>query len=88
MTTDTILVQENYFCTKIIQLNGKVFINQTGILPVKSSRGHTYIMVMHDHNSKKIVAKALKSKGSAEQLASTTKLHTHLYNRGQKLKFT
>ena len=39
MNSDPIPVQEIYFYTKFIQINGKVFSDQTGISPFASNRG-------------------------------------------------
>ena len=78
MKTDPIPVQDNYFYNKVIQLNGKVFIDQTGIFRVTSSRGHKYIMIIYDRDFKAILAGALKNKVAADYIAAITKTHMHL----------
>ena len=62
MTTETKQVQENEFYNKVIQINGKFFSYQTGILLVTSSRGHKYTIIMYDHESITLILEAFKSK--------------------------
>ena len=44
-------------------------------------------MIIYDNDSNEILLEALNINGAAEQLASTTKPHTHLKNRGIDPKF-
>ena len=60
--TGTIPVQENDLYTRVIQINGKYFSDRTGRLLVTSSRGQKYTMIMYGHESKSILAEALKIK--------------------------
>ena len=77
MTTEPKPVWENDFYTKLVDQNGKLFSNQIGKFIVISIRGYNYIIIMYNHNSKEILAEALKRRVATDQLATTTKLYTY-----------
>ena len=74
--------KSNEFYTKIIDLTGKIYSDQTGRFPVQSSRGNKYIMVVYDHDSNAILPKALKSRSAAEHLTAIQEVHQYLNSRG------
>ena len=74
--------KSNEFYTKIIDLTGKIYSDQTGRFPVQSSRGNKYIMVVYDHDSNAILPKALKSRSVAEHLTAIQEVHQYLNSRG------
>ena len=74
--------RSNEFYAKTIELNGKVFSDQTGRFPVTSSKGNKYIMVMCDHDSNAILTKPLKSKSATEHLQAIKEVHACLNQKG------
>ena len=67
---------------KIIELEGKVFSDQTGRFPITSSRGNKYIMVMFVEDANAILAEPLKSRAERDIVNAMIKLHTYLTDRG------
>lgn len=67
--------KSNEFYTKIIDLAGKIYSDQTGHFPVQSSRGNKHIIVEYNHDSNAILPKALKSRTASEHLAATKEAH-------------
>ena len=50
----------------IVQQYRKIYSDQTGQFPYKSSRGSQYLLVMYDYFSNAIVFEALKTRQSKE----------------------
>ena len=67
---------------KSIEVTGKIYTDQKGCLPITSSSGSKYIMVLYDHDINAIIAEPLKSRSEHELICAYTTLYTHLYNRG------
>ena len=78
--------RSNEFCAKTIELTGKIYSNQTGRLPVNSSKGNKYIMVTFDHDSNAILATLLKSRAATEHLREIQELHCYLKEKGMNPK--
>ena len=77
-------VQANLVSMKIVELEGKVFTDQTGRFSVTSSKGNKYIMVLYDKISNIILAEAMKNRTQEKIVRAQTHLHTILTNRGFK----
>ena len=63
-STNSIKTDEVY--CKVVDLEGKIYTDQTGQFPVTSSRGHKYIMVAYHYDSNAIHAEPLKTKKGSE----------------------
>ena len=68
----------------IIELEGKVFSDQTGKFPIISSRGNKYIMVMFVEDANAILVEPLKLRSERYIINAIIKLHTYLTDRGFK----
>ena len=66
---------------KTIELDGKLFPDQTGKFPIISSKGSKYVMVMFVKDANAILAKTMKSRSEQETTNEMIKLHTYLTNR-------
>ena len=75
-------VQTKMVFLKSIEVTGKIYTDQKGCLPITSSSGSKYIMVLYDHDINAIIAEPLKSRSEHELICAYTTLYTHLYNRG------
>ena len=71
--TNKSVARENEYYAKIIDLTNKIYSDQTGRFPITSSKGNKYIMVVHDHDSNAILARALKTKSAVEMLEKNTR---------------
>jgi hypothetical protein len=60
----------------------KLYSDQTGKFPVQSSRGHNYVMVMHECDSNAILSTPLKSRVAGELTKAWTKLYSKLQANG------
>ena len=67
-----------------IQIGGKLFTDQTGRFPTRSSRGNQYVMVAYDQDSNAIIGEPLKTRAAQELLRAMMSIHTYLKNRGLK----
>ena len=54
----------NVFAT--IAETGKIYTDQTGRFPVRSSTGNQYIMILYDYDSNAIMSEALKTRNGPE----------------------
>ena len=79
-------VQQNMVTVKCMNVSGKLFSDQTGQFPYKSSRGNQYIMVAYNRDSNIILVEPMKSRAEHELLRAMTKIHEHLKNRGLYLQ--
>ena len=70
----------NVFST--IEETGKVYDDQTGQLPVRSSAGNQYIIVLYDYESNAIITEALKTRQGPEILKAYAKIIQYLKGRG------
>ena len=77
-------VRANLVSIKIVELEGKVFTDQTGRFPINSSRGNKYVMVMYDNDTNAILAEAMKSRTQDEMVRAQAHLHGMLTKRGFK----
>lgn len=68
-------------CIKIIELSRKLCIDQTGRFLVTSSKGNKYVIVIYDHDSNVILARAIKTKSALEQLEKIKEIHSYLNQR-------
>ena len=69
---------------KLVEIEGKVFSNQIGLLPVTSNKGNRYVMVMYNNDSNTILAEPMKNRSQAEIIKTQAYLHNYLSNRGFK----
>lgn len=67
-----------------IETTGKIYTDQTGRFPVKSSRGNQYILVAYDYDSNAILTEPLKNRQGKEILRAYTKIIEYLQIRGFK----
>jgi hypothetical protein len=61
-------------------------MDQTGIFPVVSSKGNTYIMILYDYDSNAILAQPIKYRTSPELLKAFQIMEQELVARGLKPK--
>ena len=80
MTTQE--VQHHGFFIKTVELSGNIYSDQTGRLPLTSSNGNRYVMVVYNHDYNAILAEPLKSRSAEHLLAATAKMHILLRERG------
>ena len=74
---DVLTKRTNKIFLKVTECSNKIYTDQTGRLPVTSSRGYKYIMIAYDYDSNNILAEPLKSR---------TSLHIkNVYQKMQKL---
>ena len=74
----------NMVFIKISPISGKISSDQTGRLPVTSSRGGKYIIVTVYYEIDAILADPLTSRANTELLHAVKKLYEHLKDRGLK----
>ena len=67
---------------KIIDLEGKIYTDQTGRFPVTSSRGHKYLCCAYDYDSNTIHAEPMKTKTGTELMTTYQSIQTLLSERG------
>ena len=65
-----------------IEFTGKVSTDQTRRLPVTSSRGSKYLMVLYNHESYAILTETFTSRNKRKLIRSTRVLHAYLSDRG------
>ena len=65
-----------------MEITGKVFTNQTGNIPITSSRVNEYIMIIYAHNLNAILFKTMKNRSQHEIVQAQTKLHDLLTKKG------
>ena len=66
----------------IVDENHKIYADHTGKLPMKSSRGKKYILIMYVYDANVILSEPLKSRSSSHIMETYTKQVEHLKNRG------
>jgi hypothetical protein len=67
-----------------IESTGRIYTDQTGCFPVRSSQGNNYILVAYDYDSNAILTEPLKNRQGAEILRAYTKIIDYLKIRGFK----
>ena len=72
----------NLVIFKTVDLSGKIYTDQTGRLPVTSSKGNKYILVAYHYDSNTIHAEPLRTRSGLDLTKSYQKLHSLLTNRG------
>ena len=70
------------FFLKIIDLERKIYTDQTGRFPVTSSRGHKYLCCAYDYDSNTIHAEPMKTKTGTELMTTYQSIHKLLSERG------
>ena len=78
-------VQANIVTMKLVEINGKIFSNQTGHFPVTSSKGNKYLMVMYENDTNSILAKPMKNISQQEIVRAQAYFHEYLTLRGFKI---
>ena len=66
--TSSLDERENYIAFKVIDLEHKVYTDQTGRFPTTASTGAKYVLVLYDDDTNSILAEPLKSKTQEELL--------------------
>ena len=79
-TTTTEVLHHEFFI-KTVELSGKIYSDQTGRLPLTSSKGNRYVMIVYDNDSNAILAEPLKLRSAENLLADTAKIHIFLRER-------
>ena len=69
---------------KTVELEGKVFTDQTGRFPITSSKGSKYAMVLFTKNINAILVEPMKHHSQQETIHMTTKIHEYLTDRDFK----
>ena len=87
MTTPAVPLPEPRVRTKMaflksIEVTGNIPPDQTGCLPVTSSGGRKYLMVLYDYDSNAIIAEPLKLRSKQKLVRTYSALHNHISNRG------
>ena len=77
---------ECYFIITPIASTGKTFYDQTGRIPVTSSKGNKYVMIVYSYDSNIILGGEMKSRTGDEILRAFMKMHTELKEKGLKPK--
>ena len=67
---------------KVVDLEGKIYTDQTGRFPVTSSKGNKYILVAYHHDSNTIHVEPLKTRQGSELRDKYQKIHRLLSARG------
>ena len=75
-------VRQNTVTIRCMAISGKLFSDQTGRFPNKSSRGNQYIMIAYDQDSNAILAQPIKTRSEHELLKAMTAIHKYLKERG------
>ena len=75
-------VRQNTVTIRCMAISGKLFSDQTGIPPNKSSRGNQYIMVAYDQDSNAILAQPIKTRSDRELLKAMAAIYMYLKERG------
>ena len=70
----------NVFAT--IEETGKIYTDQTGRFPVRSSAGNQYILFLYDYDSNAILTEALKTRQGPELLKAYANIIQYLQDRG------
>jgi hypothetical protein len=65
---------------------GQIYMDQTGIFPVVSSKGNKYIMILYDYDSNAILAKPIKDRTAPESLKAFQFMEQELAARGLQPK--
>jgi hypothetical protein len=65
---------------------GQIYTDQTGRLPVVSSKGNKYIMILYDYGSNAILAQPIKDRTSPELLKAVQVMEQELVAHGLKPK--
>jgi hypothetical protein len=65
---------------------GQIYTDQTGIFPVMSSKGNTYIMILYDYDSNAILAQPIKDRTYPELLKAFQVTEQELVARGLRPK--
>jgi hypothetical protein len=65
---------------------GQIYTNQTGRLPVVSSKGNKYIMILYDYDSNAILAQPIKDRTAPELLKAFQVMEQELVARRLKPK--
>jgi hypothetical protein len=59
---------------------GKVYGDLTGRFPIRSSKGHKYILTLYDYDSNTISTEPMKNRSDKEMSRAYTALHQQLLN--------
>ena len=78
-------VTKHHILVKIINADETVFTDQTGRLPVQSSRGNTSLMVYYDVDANYIDAEPIRNHADPQMIVAYQKLWART-NRGRKIK--
>jgi hypothetical protein len=65
---------------------GQIYTDQTGRVPVVSSKGNKYIMILYDYDSNAILAQPIKDRTAPELLKAFQVMEQSLVARGLKPK--
>ena len=81
-------VRQNMVTVQCLEISGKLFTDQTGRFPTKSSKINQYVMIAYDQDSNAIIGEPIKSRAAQELLRAMTSIHTYLKDRGlhQRIK--
>ena len=75
---------ECYFTIVPIATTGKTYLDQTGQLPVTSSKRNKYTMIFYAYDANAILGEVMKLQIEAEILRAFTKMHNYLAANGLK----
>ena len=67
---------------KVVHITGQIYTDLPGCFPTKSSRGHSYILVLYDYDSNAILAEPMKSRTALEWLRAFKIIEEQLCERG------
>ena len=72
---------------KVVDLQSKVYSDQTGYFHYSSSRGYKYLMIFYDYDTNTIFVRPLKTRHSSESTSNIIKIVNNLTRRGFKPKY-
>ena len=72
---------------KVVDLQAKVYSDQTGVFPHISSQGYRYLMIFYDYDTNAIFVRPLKTKTSVELNSNIVDIIKHLTKRGFAPKY-
>jgi hypothetical protein len=85
-TPDTDLVSKTYLVHAIVVDQGQLYTDLKGKLPVRSSKGNSYVMVCYVYGCNYVKVTPMKSWSASEWVKSYDTIHQELTVKGFKPK--
>ena len=75
----------NFVYVQVLDYTGKIYIDKTRWLPVRSSQGYQYIIICYDYGSDELLIEPIKNWSESELLCAYTAVYTSLVQWGLRL---